>query len=157
MRESSTRHLTLPSVDETEALGAALSAALPADSSGMLILLQGELGSGKSTLVRAMLGSMGHAGSVPSPTYTLVEPYEVSGKTIYHIDLYRVSDSEELTYLGWDDLRDGLILLEWPERSPALFDLADLKIELRYKGDGRTAAISSFTDRGAALLAALMR
>ena len=157
MRESGTCNLTLPSVVETETLGANLSAALPADTSGMLILLQGELGSGKSTLARAMLRSLGHAGSVPSPTYTLVEPYDVSGKTIYHIDLYRVSDAEELTYLGWDDLRDGLILLEWPERAPALYDMADLKIELHYDADGRSAVISSLSDRGATILESLIR
>lgn len=149
--------LPLPSIGDTESLAARLAAALPADSAGWLVLLKGELGSGKSTLVRALLRSLGHRGAVPSPTYTLVEPYDVSGRIISHVDLYRVSNSEELTFLGWDDLRDGLIFVEWPERAPALFDAADLLIELRYAGDGREATLRACSERGRRLLDRLMR
>jgi len=136
----------------TESLAADLVTILPVDTSGFLLLLKGELGAGKSTLARAMLQKMGVSGLIPSPTYTLVEPYEVSGGSIYHIDLYRLSGMEELDYLGWDDLRDGLILLEWPERVPQLEQQADLLIQLDYDGEGRTATLQGRSDRGSVML-----
>lgn len=136
----------------TESLAADLVTILPTDTSGFLLLLKGELGAGKSTLARAMLQKMGVSGPIPSPTYTLVEPYEISGRTIYHIDLYRLSGMEELDYLGWDDLRDGLILLEWPERVPQLRQQADLLIQLDYEGEGRTATLQECSDRGRKML-----
>ncbi len=118
----------------------------------MLLLLQGELGAGKSTLARAMLHCLGHDGAVPSPTYTLVEPYELAGGTIYHVDLYRLSGIEDLDYLGWNDMRDGLVLLEWPEREPQLRQQADLLIELRYDGEARSATVSALSASGVAML-----
>lgn len=139
-------------VAATESLAADLVTILPTDTSGFLLLLKGELGAGKSTLARAMLQKMGVSGPIPSPTYTLVEPYEISGRTIYHIDLYRLSGMEELDYLGWDDLRDGLILLEWPERVPQLRQQADLLIQLDYEGEGRTATLQECSDRGRKML-----
>jgi tRNA threonylcarbamoyladenosine biosynthesis protein TsaE len=140
--------VALPDVDATESLAARLVKILPQDKSGFLLLLQGELGAGKSTLARAMLQKMGIDGPIPSPTYTLVEPYEVSDGVVYHIDLYRLSGMEELDYLGWDDLRDGLILLEWPERVPQLQQQADLLIKLDYDGEGRLATLQDLSDRG---------
>ena len=77
---------------------------LPQDLAGWTLLLYGELGAGKSTFARALITAAGHRGPVPSPTYTLVEPYALPGITIYHIDLYRISDEEELRYLGWKEL-----------------------------------------------------
>ena len=151
MRES----LTLPLADPaaSEAFGAALAAALPAPRSGWLILLQGDLGAGKTTVVRALLRELGHAGTVPSPTYTLVEPYEVAGETVYHVDLYRIADAEELEFLGWTDLRDGLLLVEWPERAPAIAADADLTVRLRYADtDGREAELRAHSARAEALL-----
>ncbi len=156
MRESAAQTLNLDDPAATEAFAARLAEALPPDISGWLILLSGELGSGKSTLARALLRSLGHSGTVPSPTYTLVEPYEVSGKLIYHVDLYRVSDAEELTFLGWDELREGMVLVEWPERAAGLLDDADLHIELCYAGTGRSMRLAPLSDRGAALLARLI-
>lgn len=144
--------IALPDVASTESFAARLVSILPGDKSGFLLLLQGELGAGKSTLARAMLQTMGVRGPIPSPTYTLVEPYEVTEDIIYHIDLYRLSGMEELDYLGWDDLRDGLILLEWPERVPQLMQQADLLIQLKYDGEGRTAALAHLSDRGSAML-----
>jgi len=129
--------------------------ALPARPRGWVILLQGELGSGKSTLARAMLRSLGHEGSVPSPTYTLVEPYEFPEFSVYHIDLYRIADPEELEFLGWSDLSDGLRLIEWPERIPGLDDLGDITIRLSYEGSGRAAELAGLSDRGARLVAGL--
>jgi len=152
LAESLTRSVNLADADATAALGRRLVAALPAEPRGWLILLQGELGSGKSTLARAILRALGHRGAVPSPTYTLVEPYEFPGFSVYHVDLYRVSDPEELEYLGWADLEDGLRLIEWPERAPGLEARADLLISLRYAGTGRLAELTGLTDRGAGLL-----
>jgi tRNA threonylcarbamoyladenosine biosynthesis protein TsaE len=140
--------ISLPDSASTDALGAQLVAALPPCPNAWMILLQGELGAGKSTLARAMLRSMGHAGAVPSPTYTLVEPYSFTDFTAYHIDLYRISDTEELEYLGWTDLEDGFRLIEWPERVPALSALADLSILLRYVGSGRQAELVATSERG---------
>ena len=114
----------------SQRLAEGLSAALPDDPSGWMLLLEGELGAGKSTLARALIRSMGHAGPVPSPTYTLVEPYDLSRCTVYHVDLYRIADEEELRYLGWNELDEGLRLVEWPDRAPNLSAQADLRIAL---------------------------
>ncbi|MDH3747511.1 MAG: tRNA (adenosine(37)-N6)-threonylcarbamoyltransferase complex ATPase subunit type 1 TsaE [Gammaproteobacteria bacterium] len=130
---------------------AMLSEALPADHAGWTVLLEGELGAGKSTLARAVIRSLGHAGTVPSPTYTLVEPYELPSGNIYHIDLYRVTEAEELRYLGWNELDDGLRLVEWPDRAPTLAEHADLQITLVYEGAGRRAELTGISDRGAEL------
>ena len=119
---------------------------------GWTILLQGELGAGKSTLARAILHALGHSGTVPSPTYTLVEPYDLSRYPVYHIDLYRISSSEELEFLGWSDLQSGLILVEWPERVPGLSESADIRIELSYLGEGRAARLTGLSERGLAVL-----
>ncbi len=147
--------LSLPELHATEALAAGLARALPEDVAGWMILLQGDLGSGKSTLARAMLRELGHKGAVPSPTYTLIEPYDLGKSLIYHIDLYRISDAEELDYLGWSDLEDGLRLIEWPERVPGLQNQADVLIQLRYEGDGRAAELTGLTSRGEKYLARL--
>jgi tRNA threonylcarbamoyladenosine biosynthesis protein TsaE len=132
----------------TEKLGSALAASLPEDPAGWMILLQGELGAGKSTLARSVIRAFGHEGNVPSPTYTLVEPYELGDKTVYHVDLYRISEASELEFLGWSDLRDGLLLVEWPERVEGLGGQADLLVELSYEGEGRRAKVSGVSERG---------
>ncbi len=132
----------------TERLGKALMAVLPEDSGGWMILLQGELGAGKSTLARSMIRALGHEGNVPSPTYTLVEPYHFNDLTVYHVDLYRIADASELEFLGWSDLRDGLLLIEWPERVASLSDQGDVRIDLSYRGDGRNADITGISGRG---------
>lgn len=144
--------VSLADAAATESLAAKLVGILPDNKNGFLLLLQGELGAGKSTLARAMLQNMGVTGAIPSPTYTLVEPYEVQSETVYHIDLYRLSGMEELDYLGWDDLRDGLILLEWPERVPQLQQQADLLLQLDYDGEGRIATLQDLSDRGTDML-----
>ncbi len=130
----------------------ALASALPEDPSGWTVLLEGELGAGKSTLARALIRSMGHEGPVPSPTYTLVEPYDLSRCSVYHIDLYRVSGEEELRYLGWNELDEGLRLVEWPDRAPGLSAHADLRIRLDYAGAGRRATVSALNSRSESLL-----
>ena len=137
----------------TQALARRLKAALPAELEGWTILLEGELGAGKSTFVRALIHALGHAGPVPSPTYTLVEPYTLGSGSIYHIDLYRVSSEDELEFLGWGELDDGLRLVEWPDRAPGLADVADLRIRLAYEGDGRAAEFFGLSQKGRELLA----
>jgi tRNA threonylcarbamoyladenosine biosynthesis protein TsaE len=142
----------LPDEAATIALAGEMYAALPGDLAGWTILLRGELGAGKSTFARAFIKAAGHKGAVPSPTYTLVEPYKLALGNIYHIDLYRVSDEEELRYLGWNELDDGLRLVEWPEHAPRLQDEADLMLELEYAGRSRLVRVNGLSERGSALI-----
>ena len=136
----------------TIAFGRELLAAMPDDLAGWTLLLSGELGAGKSTFARAFIRAAGHAGPVPSPTYTLVEPYALSRGNIYHVDLYRVSDEEELRYLGWNELDDGCRIVEWPDRAPGLTAQADLALEFAYAGDGRTVEVTALSDRAKAVV-----
>ncbi len=148
----SIKRVALPDAAATEALGRALAGRLPADTRGWIVALEGELGAGKSTLARALLRALGHTGPVPSPTYTLVEPYEIAGRTVYHVDLYRLAGPDELAYLGWSDLDDGLLLVEWPERVPALARRADLVVRLRHADGARTAELAARAPRARRLL-----
>ncbi len=121
----------------TQALGERLAAFLldGPPSQRLMATLSGPLGAGKSTLARAILRALGVRGTIRSPTYTLVEPYELThGQQLRHLDLYRLGDPEELEFLGFfDDLRDSwLTLVEWPERVPAVLELADLRLQLRH-------------------------
>ncbi len=136
-------------------LAGRLGAALPDSLAGWTVLLAGELGAGKSTFARALIRMLGHTGPVPSPTYTLVEPYRVPRGPIYHVDLYRVTNDDELRYLGWNELDDGLRLVEWPERAPELTEQADLQLTLAYSGAGRTARFLALSKKGHQLRATL--
>ena len=136
----------------TAELARQIYAAMPDGFAGWTVLLNGELGAGKSTFARAFIKAAGHTGAVPSPSYTLVEPYSLSSGSIYHVDLYRVSDSEELRYLGWNELDDGLRLVEWPDRAPDLVEDADLSLWLKYDGESRRVEIEAISDRGATLI-----
>lgn len=145
----------LPEPESTARFAERLGQVLPADTAGWTLLLEGELGAGKSTFARALIRSLGHDGAVPSPTYTLVEPYDLSGRIIYHVDLYRVIEESELRYLGWTDLEDGFRLVEWPDRAPGLADRADLRLRLEYSGRGRAATLEALSERGRDVLARL--
>ena len=139
------RHL--PNEAATIAFGQELLDALPEDLAGWTLLLSGELGAGKSTFARALIRAAGHTGAVPSPTYTLVEPYSLPRGNIYHVDLYRVSDEEELRYLGWNELDVGCRIVEWPDRAPGLVEQADLSLLFSYAGDGREVEVKALSAR----------
>lgn len=145
------RPLTLADADATEALGAALAAHLPERA---LISLAGDLGAGKTTLVRGLLRALGHGGAVRSPTYTLVEPYELAGRRVYHLDLYRLADPEELEFIGIRDLLGppAVLLVEWAERGAGMLPPADLAVHLATAGAGREAVLKASTEAGAKLL-----
>lgn len=124
-------HYLISNAAMMEAFGGQLA---PACQTRTILHLQGELGAGKTTLVRGFLRALGHTGAVKSPTYTLVEPYQISGKKIYHFDFYRLTDPEELEYMGIRDYltEEMLALIEWPEKGGRLTPAADLQIQLFY-------------------------
>ena len=138
----------------TEELGARLATLDPPG----LITLEGVLGAGKTTLVRGFLRALGHEGSVKSPTYTLVEPYRVAGRDIYHMDLYRLVDPDELEELGVRDYfaAAAWILVEWPERGEPVLPAPDLCIRLQPEGEGRRACLDARSDLGRAWIEALI-
>ncbi len=111
--------------------------------SGDVVLLKGELGAGKTTLTRGILQAFGWQGAVKSPTYTIVEPYEQLTVPIYHFDLYRLSDLDELEAMGYRDYLsvESIVLIEWPQRVPALAAMATLIIQIDYADAGRQVSI----------------
>ncbi|MCK0153546.1 tRNA (adenosine(37)-N6)-threonylcarbamoyltransferase complex ATPase subunit type 1 TsaE [Alcanivorax sp. S6407] len=136
--------IDLPDEAATLALGAQLARRLlQVKGKGGCVYLEGDLGAGKTTLVRGILRGMGHQGAVKSPTYTIVEPYELEGVHIYHFDLYRLADPEELELIGVRDYFSSgdLCLLEWPERGAGVVPEPDLTITLAVDGHGRKATL----------------
>jgi tRNA threonylcarbamoyladenosine biosynthesis protein TsaE len=138
-------NITLETPEDTEALGAALWQALPEKC---LLFLYGDLGAGKTTLVRGLLRAAGHQGAVKSPTYTLVEEYEVNGRRLFHFDLYRLKDPEELEWMGMDDYlnQDALCCIEWPQMGAGFLPKADLEVSLNYFQQQRTAEINMLAE-----------
>lgn len=150
--------LALPDAAATADLGRRLAAAAgPPPAAGFTIWLQGELGAGKTTLVRALLQALGHPGRVPSPTYTLVEPYELPAGPAHHVDLYRLQNPAEAEYLGLAELpaAGGWLLVEWPERGRGFLPGADLRVQLAVAGTGRDARLEACSAAGAAALRSL--
>ena len=139
--------LALADEDATLALGAALAKSL---TPGMKLFLEGDLGAGKTTLVRGLLRALGHIGKVKSPTYTLVELYAVSGLDLYHFDFYRFKQPEEYLDAGLDEYfqGDGICLVEWPALAGEYLPGADLEIHLALDADGRRAQIRARSPRG---------
>lgn len=141
------------SAEETEAFGARLASARPGDDDALYVVyLTGDLGAGKTTLSRGLLRSLGVTGAVRSPTYTLVELYELDAVTAVHLDLYRLSDPAELHNLGLREWARGgyLWLVEWPERGGELLPAADLVITLTAGDGGHDIEVSARTDLGTA-------
>jgi len=145
----------LESEDATLAAGGELAAALrAAQLDHAVIYLHGDLGAGKTTFARGFLRGCGYTGRVPSPTYTLVEPYEFDQHTVYHVDLYRLADPSEVDDLGLADL-DGagvVMLIEWPERAAGRLPQADFEVTLQLEGTGRALRLEAPTVAGKRLL-----
>lgn len=110
---------------------------------GGIILLNGDLGAGKTTLVRGLLRHLGYQGIVKSPTYTLVEPYNIENRHVFHFDLYRLGDPEELEYMGGRDYweSDALCVIEWPIQAKGYLPEADLELTLTHFKSGRNIEI----------------
>mgnify|MGYP001580451100 CR=1 FL=1 len=146
--------LRIPLADEaaTVALGARLGARV---APPFTVFLLGELGAGKTTLTRGFLRARGHAGAVKSPTYTLVEPYEFASGPVYHFDLYRLADPEELEFMGLRDYftKDAVSLVEWPSKGEGFLPEADLVLSLVYEGPGRLAELRAKSQAAQELLA----
>ena len=137
-----------------ERLGSQLAVHCP---KGSLIYLQGELGAGKTTCVRGFLRGLGYTGKVKSPTYTLVEPYQLGEYPVYHFDLYRIEDPHELETMGLRDYLDGnaTCLLEWPEKASNVLTQPDLWLQIGVHDSHRQIAIDANSPRGQACLQAL--
>jgi tRNA threonylcarbamoyladenosine biosynthesis protein TsaE len=146
--------IKLPDPVATEALGQALARGA---GPGRVIHLRGELGTGKTTLVRGLLRALGHAGRVKSPSYTLVEPYELSSLHFYHFDLYRLKNQEEWAQTGFRDYfgAQAMCVVEWPERAGGLLSRPDVETTLCFEADGRRALLEAHTEAGAYWLSSL--
>ena len=146
--------LLVPDEQGMESLGAALAPRLRA---GQAIFLHGELGAGKTTMVRGVLRGLGYAGSVKSPTYTLVEPYDFGDFRMYHFDLYRMEDPEELEFLGIRDYfqGQGVCIVEWPERGVGILPRPDVDVFIDRVDHARSVRLVSNSDDGAVLLSGL--
>ena len=137
---------------KTEALGAELSILL---DGGGLVFLQGDLGTGKTTLCRGLLRALGYSGAVKSPTFTLIEPYLIQDQAVIHFDLYRLGHPEELHYLGAEEYFDtsNLCVIEWPEKGYGYLPKQDLVVTLTYTNKAeRSAVITSFSSKGQRVL-----
>ncbi|WP_045224187.1 tRNA (adenosine(37)-N6)-threonylcarbamoyltransferase complex ATPase subunit type 1 TsaE [Methyloterricola oryzae] len=143
--------------DEAETLafgGRLFDALIP----GCVVFLHGDLGAGKTTLVRGALRAGGYTGAVKSPTYTLVEEYRIGEATFFHFDLYRLADPEELEWMGIRDFfrPDAICFVEWPERGAGLLPVADLDLSLLVHGTSRQLSALASTPCGEAVLRAMM-
>jgi tRNA threonylcarbamoyladenosine biosynthesis protein TsaE len=163
------RRLELPDEDATLAFGGRFAQAIlkvrlaKSDPSnerfpGLQVQLIGDLGAGKTTLVRATLRALGHAGRVRSPTYTLVEPYSLATETgpleLYHFDLYRFADPAEWADAGFREYFDAgaICLVEWPQRAGGLLGVPDLEFTLEQEGEGRVLIARAFSETGKSCL-----
>lgn len=147
MDNSSSFTVNLPDEAATLDLGAKLAKSV---QGGLTIWLRGDLGAGKTTFSRGLLRGLGFEGKVKSPTYTLVEPYVISGISLYHFDLYRFIDEEEWEAAGFREYFNAhtVCLIEWPEKAASLLPTADIEIALVVQHIGRKATITGHTKQG---------
>ena len=146
-----------PDAAATREIGATLAVALTRVQEPFVIALEGDLGAGKTTLVRGVLNSLGFPGHARSPTYTLIEPYETRERCVYHLDLYRLTDPSEVEALAIRDLLQSraLFLIEWPERGVGALPAFDLTIRIAYFGEsGRELVFVPHSNLGKSVLAA---
>ena len=151
----------LPDEAATVAIGLGLAEVLkntPVQHT-LVVYLNGDLGAGKTTLTRGFVRGMGHVGNVKSPTYTLVEPYELANWRIFHFDLYRLADAEELEYMGIRDYfnSDCCCFIEWPEKGTGLLAKADLIINIAYQGEQRIIELQAESVHGEQVMTELVQ
>ncbi|MBI5921916.1 MAG: tRNA (adenosine(37)-N6)-threonylcarbamoyltransferase complex ATPase subunit type 1 TsaE [Betaproteobacteria bacterium] len=146
-RDDNASTLFLPDEAATLAYGASLA---PFLTPGMQVRLEGDLGAGKTTVVRGLLRALGYENKVKSPTYTLVELYVISQLHLYHFDFYRLNEPEEYLDAGLDEYFQGtaICLVEWPDKAGAYLPSADLRLELSLERNGRLARLSAFSEKG---------
>lgn len=145
----------LANSEATIAMGGLLAKIIKNDlKQGLIVYLHGDLGAGKTTLTRGFVQGMGHQGNVKSPTYTLVEPYELELWNVYHFDLYRLADPEELEYMGIRDYfgANSCSFIEWPDRGEGFLPEPDLIINIDYKDTERTIKFDAKTTLSQLLL-----
>jgi tRNA threonylcarbamoyladenosine biosynthesis protein TsaE len=142
-----TDHTYLADEKATEAFGAKLASAL---TPGLVIWLVGDLGAGKTTLTRGLLRALGHTGSVKSPTYTLMEIYQIPEIPLYHFDFYRFTHPDEFLEAGLDEYfgREGVCLVEWADKALPFVPQADLEIRMEVEGEGRQASLNARSQQG---------
>ncbi|MPM68894.1 tRNA threonylcarbamoyladenosine biosynthesis protein TsaE [bioreactor metagenome] len=138
----------LPDEAATQSVGERLA---PALQPGMVVFLEGDLGVGKTTLSRALIRALGHAGAVKSPTYSLVEVYVISSLYLYHFDFYRFESPEEFLDAGFGEYFNdaSVCLVEWPDKAAGCVPAPDLRILLRHAGGARVAELAAISERGA--------
>ena len=124
---------------------------------GAIVYLTGTLGAGKTTFCRGVLQAFGYSGAVKSPTYTLVEPYELRGRSIYHFDLYRLGDAEELEFMGVRDyfVEQNICLIEWPDKGHGYIPKPDITAQLKVSEGGRDVTLCAETTRGNNVISSL--
>lgn len=146
--------IDLPTPDLSERFARQLATCL---ISPLVVTFRGDIGAGKTTIIRAMLRALGILSAIKSPTFSLVETYQTHSFKIHHIDLYRISDESELEYVGFRDYfsQEAICCIEWPERVANWVDWVDLDCSLSLKGDGRTLQCTALSSKGSTILTCL--